>query len=534
MSKGGTSTITYSVTPPTGSTSAKVSITITSGALSNYVTLNNDGADCGGSSCSVLKTISQATPYNLVVTAANASTSAVTGTITIKAALFPSIGGTPNSDTQSLTINPVAAAPTSPSPTVSSVPSLSGVVKDSSTGMPIADAEVQLRDDAQHTWSTGSNAKGQYTFRSTTDKPIVPGTLVVGVIKDGYQPYTRNVTGAAGRSITGFALTMVTAAASTSPLPADSQQAGADPNAAAGNSGAAANTNNAANGGGGSSFSLILIILGALLVLLGVGAIVLILLRRKDDGGEPDGGGDSTDPGPRRGAAAPVPAAQGAYRGAPQDATMVARSVSPDAPTAMIQRTPPLDEYPDPYNAPLPPRSPQPAYGTGGYGQGYPQPAGYDNAPTHPDRQPYQEQGAGYGSGYPTSGGYGDNGYQENTYGGGYGSPPPPPAADPYAAPEQEYAGQGYGNQYAAGQQPRAAEPTGLYDHYDQTYDQPRAGNGYPANGGYPAYPPPGGQGYASNGAGQGGYGGGQGYDQVPRGYSPPAYEPEGGEYDRG
>jgi hypothetical protein len=538
MSKGGSSTIKYTVAAPTTPGTGRTTITISSGSLASYVTLSHDGVDCAGSSCSFSQLIATSDNFSLVVTAANAATSAVNGTITIKATVASS-NGNPNPDTQALTINAAAAPATSPSTQASNaVTSVSGVVKDIATGAAIPQAEVQLQDDAKHTWSVGSNSKGQFSFKSTADKPIVPGLLVIGASKDGYVVFTRSFTGVAGQSMAIAPLAMTTLTASASPGASDAGASAGDP--AGANAGDSLRAN-PASGGGGGGFSMILIILGAVLVLLGVGAIVLILLRRKDDGAEagPDDGGDLD---PRRGGPTPVPASRGAFHNGPADSTMVARG---DAPTAMLQRTPPVDEYPDPYGAPLPPRSPQPGYPGGGYGQGYGQQPSYDDAPTFADQA--RTNGYGAGGGYP-GGGYGDpgygGGYGEQPQPPGYGKPPPrPPApADPYAAPGRDYPDRGYGSEQPTtrgygsqhrGEGGRRDEPTGMFDNYDQVYDQPRgADNGYGGapGGGYPA-PGGGSPGGYGGGAGDQGYGGGNGYGGA--GYEQSdGYEPRRGGYD--
>jgi hypothetical protein len=205
--------------------------------------------------------------------------------------------------------------------------------------------------------------------------------------------------------------------------------------------------------------------------------------------------------------------AGGPYRPGPVDATMVANA---NAETTLLRRTPAVDEYPDPYGAPMPPApAPRQEYpGQGGYGQGYP--ASPYQEPTTPYQAPVS--GGGYGSGYPASGpasgGYG-GGYSDPTQpvpGSSYRPPTPrPPApgmpgspaapgspgalADPYGAPPQggEYenrGGYGGGAQYGA-KQPRPEDATGRFTNYDQVYDQPRGDQSRGAEGGYGGgYPP--------------------------------------------
>jgi hypothetical protein len=311
--------------------------------------------------------------------------------------------------------------------------------------------------------------------------------------------------------------------------------------------------------------SMLLIVLGALLVLLGIGAIILILVRRKDPNADDEA--EDGDGGPQRGPT-PVPASRGTYRGAPADATMVARApgygdptmvgrgngMGPgmDAPTTMIPpATGPLDEYPDPYGAP-PPRSPQPTgrgYGAPQYPagqQGYPDQQGYDRG--------YQGQDTG---GYGAAGGTmygGDNGYDERPPAGGYTPPAQRPPSDPYVSPTRQYGGggyepqpeparypadppasRGYANQYGGGgtygdqggnayegyDAPREQPRRGGYEDYEQ---QPRGGGGYGQQGGYDQQP---------RGGDYGGYDQG-GYDDAPParhgGGQPPAnnYPPPG------
>jgi hypothetical protein len=536
---GDQTSLKFTVSNNSAAPAKDVNITVAS-SLSD-VTLRINGSNCG-QTCTFSDTIPQSgISYSATVVAS--SNPRGVGPGQQKAGSIGIQADTASASRSFTLIGPTQTTGAPPTQgTTNAVTSVSGVVKDIATGQPIPQAEVQLQDDAKHTWSVGTNSKGQFTFRSTADKPIVPGLLVVGATKDGYTVFTRSFTGVAGQAMTIPALAM-TASASGAPVASGAPASAGDVGA---NQGDSLQANPPANnGGGGGGFSMLLIILGAVLVLLGVGAIVLILLRRKDDGADVGPDGDD-DMGPRRGAPAPVPASRGAFRSGPADATMVANA---DAPTAMLQRTPPIDEYPDPYGAPLPPRSPQPGYPGGGYGQGYgpPPTSPYDDAPTYAEQGPAN----GYGGGY--QGGYGDPGYgggyggEATTQAPGYGKPPPrPPApADPYGAPPppRDYPDRGYGaeqpatrgypSQYGGGAGGRRDEPTGMFDNYDQVYDRPRGGGG-PAvpGGGYP----PAGPGYGDRDYDASGYEQQNGYDPRSRGggYDPRGGYPQAGGYEDG
>lgn len=356
------------------------------------------------------------------------------------------------------------------------VTQVSGFVKDVATGAAIPGATVTLQDSSGHNFTTKTSNLGQYIFKGNAANPIAPGVLAIGAQKTGYgdaTPQSANVQ--AGQSFTFPVLQMeTTASAGPSDLPSVPVVAPpSDDNVSV----APLGNTDAASGSGGGGFSLILIVAGVLLVLLGIGAIALILMRRRRDDGEGDEDLDDA-PRPRRGGPSPVPASRGSYRGAP-DATSVVRSGGysdptmvggrgpslADAPTTMHRPVPPVDEYPDPYGAPPPPRSPQPyggGYESGGYG----------------DRRGGDYGGGDYGSG----GGYNDRHGGGGEYGSGGASAP-------------------YGGIYG---QPE--EPTRGYDS-GGGYDAPSPRGGYSSGGS--------GGGYRDSG---GGYGGSDDYDAPPRG----------------
>jgi LPXTG-site transpeptidase (sortase) family protein len=64
-----------------------------------------------------------------------------------------------------------------------------GHVKSLATSLPINLANVTLRDNANHIFSTQTSASGIYTFTDTSS-PIISGTVAITATKTGYQPNT--------------------------------------------------------------------------------------------------------------------------------------------------------------------------------------------------------------------------------------------------------------------------------------------------------------------------------------------------------
>ncbi|MBB4767132.1 carboxypeptidase regulatory-like domain-containing protein [Amorphoplanes digitatis] len=366
---------------------------------------------------------------------------------------------------------------------------VSGKVKDQE-GKAVAGALVGLRDSQNHQYDTTTNGDGGYSFTSTDSKPIAVGALAVAATKGGYDVASVNAQGSSGKSINVPLTIKLKAGASPSTSPSATASASAEPTEEvsedatdpATDDSAAALDQTPTSGEDEGSGSMLFIILGGLLVAAGIGAIVLVLMRRK--AGEDADGADGADA-PLGGA---QPAAAGnrypgagetRLAGAPMggaQATMIApRSGAPsigDAPT-MIHRAPPVvDEFPDPYGAPMP------------QGGGYNAPGGWGaaGAAGAAGAVPgaYGAAGQYGGAQVPAQGGYPEQaGYdQAAPYGapqGGYNEPDGYDQAAPYGAPQGGYEQQ---------PQQRYDEPTGMY--------RPEPG-GYPQEAGY---------------ADQGGYGG--------------------------
>jgi hypothetical protein len=402
---------------------------------------------------------------------------------------------------------------------------LSGYIKDSSTGAKLDGTLVVIRDSAPHTYQTTTDSSGAFSFRSTASAPIQAGQIYLGATRDGYN----NVSGkrydvTAGQSKTGISVAMVPKNMPTSaaPTPEEAQptdeaqpteEAQPTDEAQSAGSGAALNNSSDEDSGG---LSWVMIIMGGLLVMLGIGAIALILIRRNKEDEDDDDEDDEDDVPVRR----PVqPRAAGGYYGArPADPTMVAHSPMPDAPTT-VQR-------PGEYGT-----RPQQG-GWTGYGQ---------------DAQPTQTYGSG---GYSPAAG-GTYGAGTGAAGGAYGSPAAPtsaygsPAAptsgygSPAATPDQYGQAGGYGSPVAPtsgaqsyGQQPSGGGAYGQGGYGQPAYeDQAQHHGGTPAGGAYPqaeGYGQASGAGYQAGGYGQQpAYGQQGGYDQsaYPGQQGSPSYE---------
>jgi hypothetical protein len=369
---------------------------------------------------------------------------------------------------------------------------VSGRVKDQD-GKAVSGATVGLQDSQNHQYRTTSNGDGGYSFTSSDNNPIAVGALAVGAVKNGYEVVSVNAQGVAGKSVT-VPLTIKLKVAPTSASPTPSTSVSTTPTEEATEETEPATEESAAvldaapkSGEEKDSGSMLYIILGGLLVAAGIGAIVLVLMRRKS-------GDDPDDP---EGAESPngvVPPSPGRYGGADEtrlaapvggrvnDATMIApRSGAPsmaDAPT-MIHQAPPVDEFPDPYGAPVPPNGGFNApggWGTAGAGAaagaagtyGAAQPAGYGTATQFGPPVPAQS------GGYPEQD---DNGYGGNAY-GAYGAE----QEQAYGEPDgYDQPAAGYGDQvaYDGPEQPqqRYDEPTGMY--------RAEPNGGYPQEAGY-------------------------------------------------
>ena len=473
------------------------------------------------------------------------------------------------------------------------VKEITGKVRDAVTGRPVTGASVAIMDSANHKYDTTTNSSGTYRFASSAESPITPGNIDMLAKKDGFEPKYQTANGKAGESVKANFAVKSTASPSPSVTPSVTPEAAPVEAATPENLVAAppAKTPTAGSADDGNG-SMLYILLGGLLVAAGVGAMILVLMRRKDNDAEDD------EPAPAvataaAGAAVPA-AAAGAYHGAPDatriagapggaDATMISRGAVPpslaDAPTMLQRAVPvdPADEFPDPYGAPLPGRTPTydgvgPGGQAGGWDNaGYAGPAGVSGGQRNPDptratgmmagaagaagaaqiNGAYRPAdpagppaaGGGYGpagapggygpadtpGGYSptgTPGSYGSTG-APGSYGpagapGGYGPPDAPGGYSPTGSPADAYGGAARADQYRPGYPP-PSEPTGYPSvpggGYGERYDEP-TGRYEPPAGGYPP------QGYQPDAPGYGPRATSEGYGQhagAPHAGAPPA-----------
>ncbi|BCJ53103.1 hypothetical protein Asp14428_45780 [Actinoplanes sp. NBRC 14428] len=372
---------------------------------------------------------------------------------------------------------------------------VSGKVKDQD-GKSVSGASVAMRDSAGRNFNSVSGNDGGYSFRSTEGNPIAVGSLLVIAGKQGYKGDPVTAQGRADKSV-NVPLTIKLIAATTSPTATPSSSPSATPTeevtdeeseaATDEESAAAGPPTDKASGEDKGSGSMLFILLGGLLVAAGIGAIVLMFMRRKnnpDDDPDAAGAGGTVPPTPGRYGGGGVDetrlAAPVGGRGG--DATMIApRSGAPsmaDAPT-MIQRAPvvdPVDEFPDPYGAPMPQSGAYnapggwgsaPAAGAAGAAGAYGAAAGaagtYGGA-TQYGGAPVPAQGGGYDDADA-------NGYGAYDDRGGYAEQAPyedPAGFAPAAAAPQRY-----------------DEPTGMYRPGQEAFDDqagyqaPGYDNGY-------------------------------------------------------
>lgn len=474
-------------------------------------------------------------------------------------------------------------------PQVQTVKEISGRVTDQNTGDPVSGATVMIQDAQNRTYQTTSNGSGNFRFLGSEEKPIAPGRISLGAIKNGVTK-TTELTAGADQVVTNQRIVLALSPAATpsaEPTPEVTEEPGQETEAPEEPAATTAETPQqqaASNEDSGSGLgSWLLIIMGGLLVALGVGAIVLLLMRRKENADDSADDGAEEEQSARPRAAAP---ASGVYGGSadqtrvapmpgsgPADATMVHNPALADAPTMMHNRPLVEDEFADPYGAPpRPPAGPQPptyggrqsGWGDDGYGQsGQPtQPAygaapsgGYGNAPSSGEGYgAAPSSGGGYGAAPSSGGGYGN----APTSGGGYGNAPA--SGGGYGGPAGGYGG-GYGNAPSSGEgyggrgyggQPDAS-PSGGYPPaggYGDRYDEPTGRYTGPDAGGATTYGKPvdpyesgsyGGSGgrhgaepttygqepdYGRTG---GGYGAGQGYDGPAAGGGYDSYGSGGG-----
>lgn len=372
------------------------SVTVSVTGLSNFTARGCDPG--GGSSCTVrfgANETSKDISFNVTATGSVDTGQSKTDHGTVIAQQPGGLlgGGSSAHATFDATLKgPQPAQPTQPT----SVPEVSGVVRDMTTGSPIGSAMVVLVDAGRcgsdrSPCQVATANDGAFTFTSNPDKPIRPGTLQLRATKDGYDSSTVTVDARAGQPVNASLKLKPSAGASSSATPdalpsADGQQPTAD--AVTPTAVAAAPTATVGNSSP-SPVSWIALALAGLFVLLGIGAVVVVLFlnrrKRAADGDEqPDQLG------------APIVAGPGVYGAA---------AGGDDATAAIPHPRQPEDEFPDPYAAAYP-ASPT------GYAQAE---NGYVASPAYDQGDIGDEYGAGSGygghpAGYGTDQGYGAGG----------------------------------------------------------------------------------------------------------------------------
>lgn len=445
------------------------------------------------------------------------------GEITITA----EIGNDDNNAQRGITVRAAAAPPAQPT-----VREISGKVIDERSGDPVPGAYVLMQDAKDQPFDTYANDSGNYKFTGSAEKPIAPGQIQIGAQKDDINT-TRTIQVGAGQRLANVRLTLqLTVAPTASPTPeTPTGELTPDAELPTDNPASVGAAPPATEDEGGGMGSWLVVLGGGLLVALGVGGIVWVLVRRRES--DPDDDPSATGVRP----AVPVGGAPaGGYGDASTRMVPRAGNSMADAPTMLHSRAP-VDEFPDPYGAPMPAPQPptyggaQPGWADAGYGQPTQQ---YGGQPAQP----------GYGGG-----GYGANGYAPQSGAPTYGGQQPPQGYGDYDEPTGRYepasGDGGYGQQQQQPYQP--ADYRGGYEQQQQPTQQGYGGYDQ-QNGAYhqpSGYPPQGGAGYEQGGyddrqAGyppQAGYDQQQGgYDRVPgqRGYEQGGYAPNGYEQQQG
>src|SRR5439155_2361197 len=135
-----------------------------------------------------------------------------------------------------------------------SVPQVTGTVQDQTTGQPIKGAVVVLVDSGRcaptESCEVGTDARGNFKFVSTAQKPITPGEIRIGATKDGYGDGQATITARAGQAA-GPVILKLGPPAPPSATPTPDQNAGAG--SATPGTGSTLNAKPASGTGGSSS-----------------------------------------------------------------------------------------------------------------------------------------------------------------------------------------------------------------------------------------------------------------------------------------
>ena len=180
LPSGGRTTLSYTVT----NTNLGGSPQQTQFSLS----VTGNGLSCSGDCSRATQIGSGETKQFTVTLAAGEVAAGQTKTIPVV------VRATVNNDTGQATQQITVRGPDKPQ-TVSQV---TGRVKDQD-GKPVPGASVGVRDCQGHSYTTTTNDDGRFRFTSTDQTPILACTLSVGTVKQGFEPVTVSVQGAAGK-----------------------------------------------------------------------------------------------------------------------------------------------------------------------------------------------------------------------------------------------------------------------------------------------------------------------------------------------
>ncbi|WP_169792447.1 MULTISPECIES: carboxypeptidase regulatory-like domain-containing protein [Actinoplanes] len=511
VATGGTVTIQYTISNPGGGDGGEGG---EGSAAAAAVGIEVSGPNCSGD-CSSVKTFTGDQSFTANFTAPNVS-AGETKTFTVKITAKTTEGT--NSTSQTITVKGEDKPET--------VRQVSGRVKDGD-GKQISGVSIAMSDSGGHSYDTVTNSEGRYSFTSSDSRPITPGTVQIGALKDGYESTSASANAGAGKTVNVAITLKKLAAATTSPTPSPSASVSAEPTEdeealedepTEGETSAAGDIdaeNKSGEDEGGSNW--LLIIMGVLLVAAGIGAMVLVWMRRKNAEAEGD---DDKLAGAGAGGAgfdATRVASPAGVGGRGNDATMIAPAAGMgggslgDAPTMIHRPAAPVeDEFPDPYGVPMPPQGSfagnTSTYGAqqGGYGQqdAY---GGYNDGGQQQGQAPGQRYDERTGMYQPEQGQGGQQGqrYDEHT------SMYQPGQDDGYGQQQGGYDQQGgwgaqddgYGNQQQGGW---GGQQQGGYDQQDGWGNQQQGG--YDQQGGWGAQD----DGYGNQQPQQGGWGGGQ------------------------
>ncbi|HZN70081.1 MAG TPA: carboxypeptidase-like regulatory domain-containing protein, partial [Micromonosporaceae bacterium] len=89
-----------------------------------------------------------------------------------------------------------------------SIKRISGTVRDQATNEPIDNADVSIRDSRGQSFETQTNNDGEWSFTSSQERPIAPGSIAITVRAEGYANVTKRQNVGPDKSLTGFRISL--------------------------------------------------------------------------------------------------------------------------------------------------------------------------------------------------------------------------------------------------------------------------------------------------------------------------------------